>query len=472
MIKLESILKIYFSLAIFSPLETHIYDHKTRYNKITKIFIGAIQMKTTGEIRDPIHGYIQITELEKGLIDSIVVQRLRRIKQLAGANLTYPCAEHSRFSHSIGTMHLAGAMAQHLINLGYATEEEAQKLRIAGLLHDVGHGPFSHLFEDLLEKYRAGTTHEDLTEWLIKESEIKDILKANGFSPDEISKLTVGKSKLPYFNQVISGQFCADIMDYLLRDSFFTGVEYGHIDVQRLINSIDIVGDTLAMDTTAFYALEAFLIARYEMFKAVYFHRTVRAANIMLTRAMECADKHLKLTKFRKVEEYLALNDETVLWKILSLKKVNDEKAKVAFKLINMFLKRQLLKCTYEIIIHHKDHMLANIIGKPEIRDQIATEISRKSGIEADYVIIDVPTVPSVPHYAIQRKGAEIPIFQKTPNGTKTLDSLSKLSSLIGTLVGYLDMVRIYTLPEYREKVRKITEEVLGKQTHSLKISY
>src|ERR671927_1704369 len=128
-------------------------------------------MDFAGEIADPIHKYIRFSQVEKEVIDSVVFQRLRRIRQLAGAHLVYPSAQHSRFEHSIGTMHIAGYAGETLFNKGYfADEDKVQKLRLAALLHDIGHGPFSHLFEEVLE-LRHGTSHEDVGKRVISKSE-------------------------------------------------------------------------------------------------------------------------------------------------------------------------------------------------------------------------------------------------------------------------------------------------------------
>ena len=244
-------------------------------------------LRYIAEIRDPIHGYIKITQEEREIIDSIFVQRLRRIHQLAGAYLVYPGGVHSRFEHVIGTMHVAGLVAQSIGDKAGLRDDDIQELRIAALLHDVGHGPFSHLFEEILTE-KTDLTHEDLSQRIVSESDIGDILRRNGRKPSNISKLCVGKSKGPAFmNQVVAGGLSADMMDYLLRDTYFTGVEYGKVDIQRVIDSLDVSTDHhLILERAALYAFEALLIARYEMFKAVYFHRTVRAAELMLAHSM------------------------------------------------------------------------------------------------------------------------------------------------------------------------------------------
>jgi len=428
-------------------------------------------MNFVGEIRDPVHGYIYFTELEKKLIDTPPVQRLHRIHQLAGASLTYPGAEHSRFSHSLGSMHLAGRMASRFQSLGYLNEDDCQKARVAGLLHDVGHGPFSHNYEDILNKYR-NLTHEDLAQWLIRESEIKDVLNEHGYSPDEISKLSVGKLGKTFLDQVIASQMDVDIMDYLVRDSYFAGVEYGRVDIHRLIDSVDVVDNSLAMDVTALYALEAFVIARYESFKALYFHRSVRAAGVMLIRAMDFANDRIGLTSFKSPEDYLCLDDWSVLHSILSLKDEKARKLKVAYDLAHSFCDRKLLKCAYEIIIHHRDAFFTSLFAKEEIRQQIVKEISQKAGVDPDYLIIDVPTVPSVPYYPAQRHPADIPVFQTLPDGSKQVGRLSQFSHIIDTLIGYMDVIRVYSPAEVRDKVRDAVSQIFGGELPATRISF
>ena len=430
-------------------------------------------IKSIGEIRDPIHGYIFMTSIEKEIIDSKPLQRLRRIKQLSGAFLTYPGAEHSRFSHSLGVMHLAGLLGNHFTKLSYIDEEDVQKIRIAGLLHDIGHGPFSHMYEEILGKYR-NMTHEDVTQWLIKNSELKDILTKYGYSTQDLSKLAVGKLEKPdkrFLNQIIASQFNADTMDYLLRDSYFAGVEYGKIDVHRLINSIDVFDNTLAMNIDALYALESFVIARYEMFKAVYFHRTVRAAEIMLVRAMDYANDQLELTSFQKPKDYLKLEDANVLSRLLSLKPLRTKKIRISQELAELYLNRKLLKCVHTTIIHHQNDFYTNLMSRDEIRNQIIEEIGEKSGVDPYYILIDVPTVPSVPYYPLLGKPSEIPVFQSLPDGSKERRTLSEYSPIIDALVGYMDIIRIYTTPKFRNKVRDGVAEIFGKQPFSTKIS-
>src|SRR6187551_2060375 len=260
-------------------------------------------MKFVGEITDPIHKFIRFTELEKRIIDTSVLQRLRRIKQLAGAHLVYPAAQHSRFEHSLGTMHVAGLAGEHLFSIGVIDKESIQELRVASLLHDIGHGPFSHLFEEAL-KVTGNSNHETLSDY--------------GFSPQTISEISFGNSKVKFKNEIISGSLSSDLMDYLPRDGFFTGVEYGKVDYNRIINSFRITDSkSLALDISSFYSFESMIISRFEMFRAVYFHKTVRSAEVMLLHSILLSSDILNLRGL-SLTDYLNLTDESIICSISS----------------------------------------------------------------------------------------------------------------------------------------------------------
>src|SRR3990170_8366782 len=191
-----------------------------------------------GEIKDPVHGYVYITEAEKNVIDSYPMQRLRRLRQLAGSEYVYPGANHTRFEHCVGVMFLAGKAAETPHISQTVKDEEADMIRLSGLLHDVGHGPFSHVFEQLLIR-DLDKTHEDMTSWIIVKSETSDKISKMGFKPEEVAELAVGKLRKPgkaFWDQIISSAVDVDKQDFIVRDTYHTGAEYGFIDVFRLIH--------------------------------------------------------------------------------------------------------------------------------------------------------------------------------------------------------------------------------------------
>lgn len=420
-----------------------------------------------GEIKDPVHGYVYITEDEKAIIDTYPIQRLRRLRQLAGSEYVYPGANHTRFEHSLGVMYLAG---QVLINPNISqvvSSEEVDMCRLAALLHDCGHGPFSHVFEHLLQK-ELHKTHEDITSWLIEKSEVSDVLAKMGYNPKEIAALAVGKLGLKgraFLDQIISSAVDVDKMDFIVRDTYHTGAEYGFIDVYRLIHALDLLGENLAVELGALSALEAFVIARIESFKSIYFHRVGRAAQIMLSMAMERANEELRLTAFRTPEEYLALDDYTI-WGAL-------KKCPASNEIINSLENRRMLKCAYERTFYERADMISELFRQESYRNHIREEIAHEAGVELDAVIIDVPTVPSVPyHHAVLLGSTEIPVFSRSSAGEKKLQRLSESSKIFETLKGFMNILRVYTDAANRTRVEKATSKVLGEIPSTAKISF
>jgi HD superfamily phosphohydrolase len=430
-----------------------------------------IKLKFVAEIRDPVHGYIHITDVEREIIDTSIFQRLRRIRQLAGANLAYPGAQHTRFEHSLGAMYLAGLSGSSLYSKTHITDDDIQELRLSALLHDIGHGPFSHLFEEALTEKR-NVTHEDMSQRIIKETEIKDIIDEHGFNSKDVSELALGLSqKRPKFmNEIIAGGLSVDIMDYLLRDSYFTGVEYGRVDVHRLIDSFEIVDERLAIDQAALYAFEAFTIARYEMFKAVYFHKTVRAAQAMLTRSIILADDELNLTDVRDLKNYLNLTDELTLAKLIDLEPKSRE-LNQAKQLAMGYKDRRLIKCVFEKIVHRKDTLIERILNQKGIRDKISLEIAKEAGVDPDLIFFDVPTTPSVPYTSSRQSLSSITLVYKTIEGRRYEIIPIKELALVGAITGYMDIIRIYTSSEHRSRAEKAVEAFFGREGYTTKVS-
>jgi HD superfamily phosphohydrolase len=420
-----------------------------------------------GEIKDPVHGYVYITEQEKTIIDSYPVQRLRRLRQLAGAEYVYPGANHTRFEHSIGVMYLAGKVAENPNISKAISDEEAEAVRIAGLLHDVGHGPFSHVFEHLLTK-KLNKTHEDVTAWIIKHSELKDIIGKGGYKAEEISELAVGSLSIggkAFLNQIIRSSIDVDKLDFVVRDTYHTGAEYGFVDVFRLIHSFDVLDGNLAVDMGALSTLESFIIARIESFKSIYFHRVGRAAQIMLAKALEKADEELGLSAFKTPEDYLSMDDYTV-WAML-------KNCRKSSSIIQNLERRRMLKCAYEQTFYVKDKTVSNIFSAEEFRNQIRDRIAKDAKVDPEAIIIDVPTVPSVPyHHSMFMEPMEIPVFNKTRDGKKEVKRLSEISGIFDVLKGFINILRVYTDEKNRGKVAEAALKILGEIPSSAKISY
>jgi HD superfamily phosphohydrolase len=226
-----------------------------------------------------------------------------------------------------------------------------------------------------------------------------------------------------------------------------------------------VLGENLAVEIGALSALESLLIARIESFKSIYFHRVGRAAQIMLAMAMDKANEELGLTRFKTPEQYLAMDDYTVYTMLKNCKKSKN--------IINDLENRRMLKCAYEKTFYEKDTMVSNIFSRENYRRQLQLEIAEEANVETNVVMIDVPTVPSVPYeHSVLTESMEIPVFYKTPEGKKIPQRLSEISKIFETLRGFMNILRVYTTAEEREKVSEAAAKILGRIPSSARISY
>lgn len=246
--------------------------------------------KVSKVIRDPIHDLIRIEDqFILDLLDAAAVQRLRRIRQLGMAFLVYPGAEHSRFAHSLGVYHLAGRAIEQLQRVGgrnLFSKERRNALLAAALLHDIGHGPFSHVFERI-----TGQKHERWTDKIVRcDHEINAILRSVSCQlPDDICSVLNGTYRPHYVPALISSQLDVDRFDYLLRDAHMTGAQYGRFDLEWMLRTLAVQEvspnnlQTIVVDgRRGISGLEAYLLGRHYMYQHVYYHKTIRAAEVML----------------------------------------------------------------------------------------------------------------------------------------------------------------------------------------------
>jgi len=244
-------------------------------------------------LNDPVHGFINIpSDIIFDLIEHKYFQRLKRITQLGLTHFVYPGAIHTRFLHAIGAMHLMNLAIEVIRAKGHEiSEAEAKSVTIAILLHDIGHGPFSHTLEKVLIN---DVSHEDISIAFIKKLNIEFDNKL-----DLALKIFQNKYKKRFLHQLVASQLDMDRLDYLKRDSFFTGVSEGVIGSDRIIKMLDVVDDNLVVEAKGIYSIEKFLVARRLMYWQVYLHKTVLAAEELLIkilkRAKELANKNVEL---------------------------------------------------------------------------------------------------------------------------------------------------------------------------------
>lgn len=425
-------------------------------------------------LRDPVHGLVSFespeTALVPALLDCEEVQRLRRIRQLGLASLVYPGADHTRFSHAIGTAHVMtrflarlSALASELPTSQHLTPEHAEEAVVAALLHDLGHGPFSHLFEDALP---SGPSHEDWTSRILLDptTSVHRVLAARRAElPERVAKLVHGEHALTFLARTVSGTFDVDRCDYLLRDAHATGVGYGRYDLEWLLRSLRLCptvsapGATpgLAIDGShGLPAIESFILARLFMFQQVYFHKAGRASEWLLARILErvrelvldgCAPpalpdalRSLMLTGEAPLAEYLGL-DDPVLWTALSAWQHSQDAA--LSDLTRRLVKRQLFK-TYELFGE------AAAPEAAEARLAVARDVAKRAGLQPTrYVGLDL----AVDEPFDDRDGSLTVVF---PGGIERRPG--DVSFLLGRLRGEpMRRTRLVFAPELRDPIRR-----------------
>jgi HD superfamily phosphohydrolase len=258
-------------------------------------------------IHDGIHGSMKIDGVILDLVKTPEFQRLRNIKQLGLAYLVYPGANHTRFEHSLGAWNVARRLSGEL----GLEEDDAMVLEIAALLHDIGHGPFSHTFESIYKHYTKEHDHMRLGQDIILGriditdgnggGRIPNILNEYGVSPEEVAELVFGRHEKRYIGQALHGDVDVDQIDYLIMDAHYTGVAHGIIDLERLLKVLTIHNGELVVEEKGIEAVEGMMVARSLMYSRVYFHHTVKIAEGMLTRALESALEQDHLWNFWKM---------------------------------------------------------------------------------------------------------------------------------------------------------------------------
>ncbi|MDH3312492.1 MAG: HD domain-containing protein [Nitrosopumilus sp.] len=402
------------------------------------------------DIIDPIHDFIRVYDHELSIIDNPIFQRLRRIRQLSGAHLTYPSAQHTRFEHSLGVMHITSQAGNALNEKGILKSDDIKILRLSGLLHDIGHGPFSHLFEEIIQERKI--SHEDFGREIILKSEIGDILSKNGYDKKLVTEIAFGDSKFQYLNEIVSGALSADMMDYLLRDGYFTGAEHAKIDHKRITQSLDVHKKKLALERSALYSFESMMHSRYQMFKAVYFHKTVRAAEVMLLEALRLSDDEFGFTTFN-LNEFVNLTDEYVLSTLISSKST---KLKRARQFAQDYQNRKLLKCVFERILTSQINL------KKTRTDELRTVISKKSKVEENEIFVDSSVTPSIPLAPSKNESNSI-ILISNENGKSSAKEIP-ISEIpvVSAISGFMNILRIYTHEKNRKKVEIAAKSIIS----------
>ncbi|RKD23018.1 hypothetical protein BEP19_12370 [Ammoniphilus oxalaticus] len=397
----------------------------------TDTFITPLLLDEEKVFKDPVHRYVHVRyKVIWDLINSMEFQRLRRIRQLGTTHYTFHGAEHSRLNHSLGVYEVMRRMVSKLD----LSEEEILLCLCSALLHDIGHGPFSHSFEKVFK-----TDHEQWTQRMIEgDTEVNEILR--GISDDFPKKVSevIGKT---HPNQMIvsliTSQFDADRMDYLLRDAYYTGVNYGTFDMERILRLLRIVDDQVVIKHSGMHAIEDYLVSRYQMYWQVYFHPVTRSAEVILRKIFQRA-KHLYQQQYAfltdpvpmipffeerevSIDQYLAFDESTLLYYIQQWCQEEDP---IFADLCQRFLHRRLFKY---------------VEFDPQQDYRTWTELQnlfREHGLDPDYYLeVDSPSDLPYDFYRIgQEEGEMMPILLEMPDGS--LQELSTQSIIVKSITG------------------------------------
>jgi hypothetical protein len=425
-------------------------------------------MSQRRELRDPIHGFIYRSSLAQEIMDTTVFQRLRRIKQLALASLVYPGAVHTRFEHSLGVMHLAGEIAQRFLS----DQEEIRLVRLAGLLHDLGHGPFSHVSEDLLDKFcdrekiqvPEETQPHELVTWGIIMCNAELGKKLSDRDREAIISLLSGTRGDRLLKDIVSGPLDADKQDYLLRDSYYCGVRYGVYDLDRLLETLEVIDDgnerVLAISEDGVHALEQFVLAKYYMNTQVYRHRVRLITDAMLVRAIELGivedklDYLVRLYKFDGTEDFLAewleWDDQRLAVTVCS-RETPDGYCKMLFK--NLLARRLHKRIFSQNIRDFTDPMVKLRLSEKfsEVAEAIESTVGEQIGLDPKLVIANKYTIRSVREQSQNSVG---PIMVVKPGMKMTFEEESTLFRSINEAEKD-EFIEVYAPVEFRDEKDK-----------------
>ncbi len=414
-------------------------------------------------IRDPIHGYIELDDLARAIIDTVEMQRLRRIRQLGFAYLVYPGANHTRFEHALGTYHLMNVLLERL----EVAKEEEQELLAASLIHDIGHGPYSHVTDSLMKKL-TGKGHEDLEDILFPHEHDRE--RARTQKP-ETSAPTIAEVVEDYrldkievmgyikgekadfwtkrdFSKILNGEIDIDKMDYLVRDSYYTGVAYGVVDNIRLIQGLDFFNEELVLTEKGILPAEYLLFSRFLMHPTVYNHHTSRIAQLMFLKALEA---FIVSRSESGSEDYATL-----------LRTMDDAEIAITLRnaegypkeMMTRINERRLFKRAIYTNVNELDAEVSEELSDEMRRLEIEAEISKRASVDKKYVILDFQ----------RRKGEELEESAAKVVIGNEFKSLREVSSLVALLSRVFEenyKLGVYTPEKHRAAVKKAAEEVL-----------
>ncbi|MEI3604259.1 HD domain-containing protein [Pseudogracilibacillus sp. SE30717A] len=381
--------------------------------------------------KDPVHRYVRVSDrVIWDLIATPEFQRLRRIKQLGTTYLTFHGAEHSRFNHSLGVYEIVRRMINKMETQEGWNHEERLVSLCAALLHDLGHGPFSHSFEKVFN-----LDHEDFTKRIILEdTNVNTILNRveRGF-PEKVAQIIDKTYEDKLVISIISSQIDADRMDYLLRDAYYTGVSYGQFDMERILRVMRPTKDQIVIKSTGMHAVEDYIMSRYQMYWQVYFHPVTRSAEVILTKIFHRAkdlyqqgyqfemEPTLLLSFFKnevKLKDYLQLDEPVIYY---YFQRWQNEKDEVLSDLCTRFINRCLFKYVEYNPEKHKEQY------------ENLKDLFYQADIDPNYYLV-IDSSSDLPYDVYRAGEGRVPIYLQMPSGEKK--ELSTHSVIVDSITG------------------------------------
>jgi len=405
------------------------------------------------QIKDPIHGYIELSEVERDIIDMRISQRLRYIRGPAGLSLVYPGADISLMGRTLGFVHMARVFLEYL----GGTAEEIQKGRLAALLRMLVNGPWANV----MDEYQTvrGVPPLKLTKAILDSTPVGDVIEKHGFTRAEIQDvLEKGVPIKGLRLDILNCPINPELIDDLVRDSYFAGVDYAQLEYHRLFGSTRIAKNKIAIERSSLFTLESYLSAAVNMFDAVYFHKTVRAAELMLLRVLDEAGSQLFSHALEETEKFFHCDDLTMFHKLLNVGPDESEELRSASRIFTDFNKRYLIKLVSARAI--SDPAFLKKLSTPDGIYSIETEIAEDAGIDVKNVYVDFPDRPSVTFYPGKFDLDELALFERGSGGYEFW-KVSDTSPMARSFSRILKPVRVYTTRGYRSKLKNSADKVL-----------
>ncbi|RDE15018.1 MAG: hypothetical protein C4K49_06745 [Candidatus Thorarchaeota archaeon] len=411
------------------------------------------ELQTALEIKDPIYGYVGLTQLEKSILDTKQSQRLRRINSPACTYLVYPGAEITAMGRLPGILRITHMFFENLS----ADTDEIQLARLVSMVLTLAQGPWANVMEEYLSV--RGTSRRKLAELIVAKSGISDIVKESGLPlsavKDSIERgVLVKGSHVDLTTTPINPQ----LIDSLMRDSYFAGVEYARLEYPRLFAQTRIIKDHVAVERGSLFTLESYLSAGVNMFEAIYFHKAVRAGELMLMRILDEAGSQLMQFSDKEIEAFLGSDDLTLRDTLLSTGSDASEEMAWANHLFHDYDKRYLVKMASERAI--SDEAFLRKLATPDGQYDIEREIAEEASIDPRNVYVDYPDRVSVSYHPGKYSMDDLMLFERGSRGYEFWP-VTEMSLLARSLGRTLRTVRVYTTRGYRTKVKKVGDRLL-----------